>query len=355
MNKQRLLIIEKGQLGHLVDAVKWCEYLQDEYLITYVGYDMGNKHPSGLTYVRERYVSAKFPKAIRGTLLLLLSLLSVFFHRGKIMVVYFPKCQIIKRLIPWKKMLLDIRTLSVNPDKTKRQAYNKEVVNTCKHFDLITAISQGIADKLNLQNVYILPLGADRISNKRKNYTNSIRLLYVGTFEGRNIDKTVEGVGLFRKIHPHILITYTIIGSGRNHETELFERLIAQYHLEDVVRLEGRIPHHELHKYFDQANIGVSFVPIIDYYQYQPPTKTFEYVMSGLFCIATNTFSNAEIITSKSGILIEDSAEAFAWALEEYWNKKDVMRQDDIKRCVDDYTWSHIVETHLKPVLNLLQ
>lgn len=41
------------------------------------------------------------------------------------------------------------------------------------------------------------------------------------------------------------------------------------------------------------------YVPITDYYEYQPPTKTFEYVLSGLLCLATATSSNKEVITEE--------------------------------------------------------
>ena len=71
------------------------------------------------------------------------------------------------------------------------------------------------------------------------------------------------------------------------------------HELSDIVSCIGRVPHHDLKKYFDEANVGVSFVPLLAHYQYQPPTKTFEYLMSGLYCIATSTIANKEIISDQ--------------------------------------------------------
>jgi glycosyltransferase involved in cell wall biosynthesis len=354
MKKKKLLIIETGQFGNLTDVVKWCEYLRDEYAIAHIGFNTGRKKIQ-MAGVRDFRVPAIKPKIIRGALFFLCTIIKVFFHRGKIIVVYFPMSGLLKKIFPHRRMLLDIRTLAVSPNHAEREIYDQEVKNTCKVFDQVSAISKGVANKLERKDIRILPLGADCISNKRKNYTDSIRLLYVGTINRvRHIEKTIEGVHLFHIKHPLIKINYTIVGDGKNGEKLWLEKIISEYGLENTVSLEGRIPHNELSNYFDNSNIGVSFVPITDYFQYQPPTKTFEYIMSGLYCIATNTISNAEIVTSKNGILIDDSSEAFSKALEEYWNKRTKIMQTDIENSIPEYAWPHIVKSHLKPILENL-
>ena len=74
--------------------------------------------------------------------------------------------------------------------------------------------------------------------------------------------------------------------------------------LENVCTTHGRIDYYKLKPFFDKCNVGVSYIPIRDYYQYQPPTKTFEYGLSGLVTIATETKSNQEVINNCNGILI---------------------------------------------------
>ena len=39
--KERLLIINKEQFGSLTDSYKWCQYLRDDYDITFICFDSG--------------------------------------------------------------------------------------------------------------------------------------------------------------------------------------------------------------------------------------------------------------------------------------------------------------------------
>ncbi|HTD92749.1 MAG TPA: hypothetical protein VK644_03010, partial [Chitinophagaceae bacterium] len=39
--KKRLLILSYTQFGYLTDTLKYCEYIRDEYDITYLGWDYG--------------------------------------------------------------------------------------------------------------------------------------------------------------------------------------------------------------------------------------------------------------------------------------------------------------------------
>lgn len=39
-----------------------------------------------------------------------------------------------------------------------------------------------------------------------------------------------------------------------------------------------------------------------EYYDSQPPTKTFEYALSGLYVLATKTRENEKVITNDNGV-----------------------------------------------------
>ena len=107
----------------------------------------------------------------------------------------------------------------------------------------------------------------------------------------------------------------------------------------------------ELKEFFDHSNVGVSFVPMTPMYNYQPPTKTFEYINSGLFCIATQTFANSEVITSTNGILIPDNAENFCNALQKFIQNKEKISDKEIRNTGQAYLWKNIVEQQLLPAL----
>jgi glycosyltransferase involved in cell wall biosynthesis len=94
----------------------------------------------------------------------------------------------------------------------------------------------------------------------------------------------------------------------------------------------------------------VSYVPITEYFHFQPVTKTYEYLMAGLPVIATSTFENQKIIDEKNGILIEDNAFAFSAALSKIINLMDTYNSSFIRERMTEHKWEKIVlqlEKHL--------
>src|SRR5690606_2773135 len=170
------------------------------------------------------------------------------------------------------------------------------------------------------------------------------------TLNGRNIDQTILGLSNFMKKHPNMKISYDIIGDG-NELTQLTQ-LINDLELASIVKLHGRIPHIKLKPFFDNSNIGVSYIPITEYYEFQPPTKTFEYIMSGLPCIATRTNENKHLITHENGVLCNDTPESFANALETIDERSALYNSDRIRESLKEYSWKNIVDNKLKPLLN---
>lgn len=346
-----LLIIDKHHFSTLTDSYKWCEYLRNDYNITMQCFDTGrDKVP--MEGIHFKYVNYSGNFAIRGIRFLLIALWNALFFKGKIMVVYFENCQWIKRLLPFKKMIVDIRTLSVTTNTAQREKYDLQLRNACHHFDIITVISEGVKQKINLSNkhIKILPLGSDVISETPKDYS-TLKLLYVGTFAGRDLHKTIEGFAQFCKEYPDINISYDIIGSGFNNELEEYKTLAATLNVTDKITFHGRLPYNQLKPFFDKCNIGVSFVPMTDYYDAQPPTKTFEYILSGFYTIATATSSNKELITTENGLLIHDSATEFANALSAIWHTRTTLNEQKIRQSLEKYSWKNIVNGILKPIL----
>ena len=63
------------------------------------------------------------------------------------------------------------------------------------------------------------------------------------------------------------------------------------------------------------------------FYDIQTPTKTFEYIISGLFCIATNTTANKNLINKDNGILCDDNATSFSNALMKLYKFRGSIKQ----------------------------
>lgn len=350
-SKPQILLIHKTQFGYHNNAFKYCQYLNRYYDITFICFNSGLKKQI-MKNINVIYVPSYGPLLMRGVLFMLISILKIVWFRGLVFVFYFNGAIMYKKLFSKRHMILDVRTMSISPDKVLNQETNSKIRQACCKFDYVTVISEGLRQKLNLspEKSSILPLGADVISSLEKKYS-MLRLLYVGTFSNRHLDQTIIGLFKFLESYPDASITYDIIGTGSDNDINSLKASISECNLLNNVILHGRIPNTELRPFFDRCNIGVSYVPITDYYDHQPVTKTFEYVMSGLFTIATATYCNKEVITSKNGILINDTSDDFAKAIAAIYNNREKMSYMDIKNSLLKFRWETIVNSILRPVL----
>lgn len=349
--KQKLLIINKDPFGYHVDTYKYCQYLRDRYYITYICLEPSKERIESFENVKVIYTTNKLPRVLRGAYYTIYCILYALFYNGKIFVKNFKTAGLLKKILFWKKMILDIRTLSISPDQNVRNKYNTKLIKTCNLYNHVSFISEGIRDKINIDvsKTSILPLGADVVSVINKNF-NQINLLYIGTLSGRKIEDTIIGFKLFSEKYPDNDFTYDIIGNGYNNELKYLSQLVNDYRLSEKVILHGFIPNIKVKPYLDKCNIGVSYIPTTEYYNYQPPTKTYEYILSGLFTIATGTYCNKEIINSINGILIEDNPKSFTNALECIYLNRD-FDSNKIRETLLEHTWEKIVNNSLIPIL----
>jgi len=348
----KLLIINKAQFGYHTDYYKYCQYLRDDFDITYFCFDAGLKRLE-MPGVNVQYISSKGFRLLRGTRFILWALFTVFGFKGIVFIHYFKNCQLLKHLLPWKKMILDIRSLSINKNEKIRIEYDNRLKKEIRYFDFVTIISEGLRKKidLDLNKSAILPLGADIISRKDKKFNENVKLLYAGTLNGRNIHQTIIGLYFFLKENPSYKnIVYDIIGDGK--ELSDLKKLVSEYKLENIVKIHGRIPHFEINPFFDKCNIGISYVPMTDYYEHQPVTKTYEYILSGMPCIATKTYENRQLITSENGVLCDDDPKSFALGLEQIIANLDTYKSEKIRSTLIDNTWENISKTTFTPILS---
>ncbi|HBC30101.1 MAG TPA: hypothetical protein DC024_02480 [Clostridiales bacterium] len=349
--KQKLLIINKDAFGYHVDTYKYCQYLRKKYDITYICIEPKEEKIESLDGVKVIYTTNKPPLKLRAAIYIVYCTFFALFYKGKIFVKFFLRSDFIKRMLFWKKMILDIRTLGIVPIEEKRREFDARLIKTCNYYDHISIISEGVRDKMHIDNskTSILPLGADVISNINKNF-DQINLLYVGTLNGRRIDDTIKGYKLFSEKYPDNKFTYDIIGNGNNNELEKISELIGDFKLSDRICLHGFIPNNKLKPFFDKCNVGVSYIPMTEYYDHQPPTKTYEYILSGLFTIATSTHCNKEVINSINGVLIEDNPESFSQALKYIYLNRN-FDSNNIRNTLLEHTWKRIVNNKLIPIL----
>lgn len=350
---EKVLIISKTQFGYLTDVYKWCQYLRNNYDVSLICFDT-KKERLTMDNVNIKYVNYCQNKTLRGIWFIIKCIVEILFNRGKTIIVYFDRCEVIQRVLFWKRIHMDIRTLSVLENEQRRLQYDRRLRNACYRFKSVSIIAEHLNEKLDPQiQMQVLPLGSDVISSCPKTI-NILKLLYVGTLYNRHIEETIEGVSIFVSRNPNVELEYNIIGDGPGEELDNIKSLVEKYNLRNNIIVRGRIPHGQLKDYFDNANIGVSYIPITDYFNYQPPTKTFEYILSGLYCIGTKTYANSIVISEKNGILINDNPVDFADALQYIADNKEVINTLKIDDTLIDYSWENIVKNNLIPIIERL-
>jgi glycosyltransferase involved in cell wall biosynthesis len=347
---KKLLIINREQFGYNASGYYYSKYLKDDLYVTYMCFDE-TKERIHIDGVNVKYVSREGLKLRRGYRFLKNLIAEIKHYKYDIVLIrYFQLCSLLKFFNPSKKFILDIRTGSVARSKKKRFIQDIMMKLESLIFDYITIISLSLVQKLkiNKDKVHLLPVGADILSSKDKDF-KEIKLLYIGTLSNRNIDQTIIGFKKFyEKFDSETKTSYKIIGYGSIEEENKILKTIRENNLEMTVEFLGRIPHNKLKPYFDESNVGISYVPITDYYQCQPPSKTFEYVLSGLVCIATATSENKKFIDEENGVLCKDNPEDFYKALIKIFSQRNHFNSKKIRESLVDYQWENIVKKNLK-------
>jgi glycosyltransferase involved in cell wall biosynthesis len=350
--KHKLLIINRTQFGYHIDTYQYCKHVTDLFDVTYCSFDGGRPKISvpGIQYV---YVSHRGSILMRYLRFMWICLTECKKDYAVVFINYLLGCSILKLMYPGKHFIMDIRTGSVSKNKYKRQWLDFILRMESFFFKHITVISYSLTKKLKLPNkkVHILPLGADPVNVPTKKYS-SLHLLYVGTLTDRRIDDTIRGFARFYCEYKNsVRITYDIIGDGYNNELNKHRKLVADLGVENAISLPGYIHQSQLLNYFIRCNIGVSYIPIDDIYDCQPPTKTFEYLLAGMPVIATATYENRRVINYRNGILIQDKPNYFYEAIKILYYNRYNYNSEYISRTNKIYSWKHIVESNLLPYI----
>lgn len=343
-SNRKLLILCQSQFGYHVDAYYYCKYLKEHFDITYLCWDYDLPE---IAMEKVHVISVPRTGSIVKRYVRYLSAALSEIRRGKYdihFIKYFRACFLLEVFNPQKRFVLDLRSGHISNSAFSRFVFNFVIKGESFFFDNITIISKSLAKKLGLEKrATILPLGADRLSRVEKTF-ESLKLLYVGTLIQRNIDQSLLGFEKFyhafkNKIDMH----YSIIGAGAHGEEKKLREMVESKRLYAVVSVQGRIPHDQLKPYFDSHNVGVSFVPMTDYFDVQPVTKTFEYLLSGMPVIATATSENRAVLNHDNGVLIQDNPESFYQGLQLFYERSGSYDSGRISSEASKYNWEAIV------------
>ena len=342
--KRKLIIVNSEQFGYNNATYYYCKYLKDRYKITYIGWDHGldriimdgvsvvNVKRSGGFFRVLRFLKVIHDEARENTCVIIVK----YF---KIMSVLI---RIMKRSAP---MVLDIRTGSVAEGKVSRIFWDAVLRFEVQFYKNVTVISSGLIEKFSLsKKARLLPLGAEAFTTQSKNFDCCMHMLYVGTFYNRNIEKVVKGAERFIREYSNLCdIKLTLVGDGLRDELARLRNDIEKAGMQQFINLPGRVPHNKLKVFFDNHNIGISYVPITNYYTIQPATKTFEYLLSGMAVIATKTMENKSVVNATNGVLIADTAKDVYEGMVQMYKSKKEFSSAMIRENAWIYSWENVV------------
>ncbi len=351
-----LLIINTAQFGYHIDTYYYCKYLNTEYEITYVCWDF-ERPRIVLPKINIIYLSRKNNLLLRN-IKLIINLIKIVYAKKPDIVffVYFRLCSIVKIMLLNRFIcVLDVRTVTINKNKFYRFIFDNFLRFEQMFFKNLTVISEEIRKYLKLKKdkCYILPLGADIISSKDKDFSK-FNLIYVGTYFYRQIDKFLAGYGKFINKYKDINSKIFLIGNIDKISLEKISKVIKKYNLDKRVICPGYIHHKNLKSIYEECSFGISYVPITSYYNLQPPTKTYEYLMSGLAVIATGTYENKKIINDTNGLIFNNDDE-IEYILEKLYLNRGKFISSKIRDTVKQYSWVNIIKdfsTYLNRINN---
>lgn len=349
------MLITSAQFGYHTDSYFYAELLSKHFNVFYLGYDHGNEcfETENVHVFHVPFKLGKIKSRVE-----MMKLASTLHKKEKFahtMIFYFTFSSLFKFFLRDSIHIMDIRTSFVFNSKLKRYIYNRLMCLETSFFRHVTIISKSLQSYLRInKKAHILPLGAPNVITNEKEFS-SLKIMYVGTFYDRNIEQTVFG------FHRFLIdtgfpkdIKYTIIGFGSDEEKSKINDAIKDNNLEEYIDFKGEIRYPALTSHFLESNVGISFIPLTSYYDCQPPTKTFEYLLNGMAVLATKTSENVLVINQSNGILTGDSAQEFSQGLAELYRRRKTFDSNLIKQNASKFTWEYIVENNLQPYLDSL-
>ena len=347
---KKILFINPGPFGSFTDTYYYCKLLRWKYHITYVGFD-GGQSTQKLDGIKIIHLPGK------GNSIKQKAFFFKFLYRFTkkknydfVLINYFLGSSIISLFL--KKSIIDIRTSYISSKKYKRILYNIILAIEVRFFNNVSAISENLAKYIHLpQKTHIIPLGAPYLPYIEKDFS-SLKILYVGTFHQRDIEKTIYGFAKFISfINYSNIAHYTIVGHGSEIDINNINKAIVSSGMEKHVSYLGTIRHPEIIKYLNSHNVGISYIPIKKYFDNQPPTKTFEYLLSGMAVLATNTKENKKVMTDQCGVVVGDSVNDVYSGLIQIYHNRFLYNSENIQKAALKYSWEAIVKKKLEPYI----
>ncbi len=182
-----------------------------------------------------------------------------------------------------------------------------------------------------------------------------LRLIYVGTVsEQRGRDVMLDAIAILSKNHTEVNLT--IIGANEE-QLKFCEQRIQHLKIKDYVTVLGRISGQHVPTYLQQADVGICLWEKNPWYEFNPPTKLFEYLSAGLPVLASNIRTHTRYIQDwNNGLIFEYDKVSLAKAISSLCQHRNRVQtlKSNANAAGKQYSWSKLEPVFLQSVKSLI-
>ena len=361
MNNLKILVVYPGRFGFHVVSYFLCKYASRRHDVSYLGVAFSQTKNCNtsekLPTVRVREHECKSGIFGRAEVLRIIKAEVVAGGYDVVFTAYIPGISLLKRFFRKSNVqaIVDIRSGFLAKSSLKRLLLNRILRFECRKFRYRTINSELLGSYLGFSRgeVTELPLGAEPVSSPARTF-DGLHLLYVGALSKRNVEITVRGLKAYvDRFGTRGVKKYDIVGAGSIEDERIIKDAIRDGGLEGIVEMHGYVSRENMGLFLQAANVGVSFVPMTPYYDMQPVTKSYEFLLAGLPLLATRTTQNIRHVNAANGVLIDDTAESVSQGLAKLASKfsENAFDSDRIRKAFSMNSWGNVITEHYVPYL----
>lgn len=176
----------------------------------------------------------------------------------------------------------------------------------------------------------------NNLFNKKE---NEIIFSYIWTLnKQRNLDIFLKAFIENIKINKNIKLYFIWFW---NWEDDL--KTISWKYLNKNIFFLWKKEHKKIPDYINSSDIMVSYVPKVDYFEYQPPTKLIEYLACNKPCIVTNTIAQEEIMSWFEDLICRDDLKSVSEKIKYCIDNFEEIKKNNFSKLVVDFSWGELV------------
>lgn len=243
--------------------------------------------------------------------------------------------------------------------------YSYLFIDAARRADLLMPIGEAHQEDLLAQGckpvrTRLIYMGVDErfrgVALKRVRHcmNEPLELIYTGTVQkARGRDVMLEAMAM--TIKAGVPARLTMVGASPA-ELAYCNTYARQLGIADAVTMHGRVPGHEIPAYIARADAGICIWEDQPWWRFNPPTKLFEYLVSGLPVLASNIRTHTQYIRDgENGLVFEYDSTSLAQAIRALWERRDELpafKQRAFESSTP-YRWENIEPVFLRTIEEL--